>query len=167
MPVNGPKLSRPSTAFAQSLCRRPPGHRLLYEVHGYEIFQLGLFNSDPHAGNAAASVGCTSALRQSSPAPDEQKVFMMPDGKLGLIDYGACSRSQVQALKFRGTRAPPRLSREQRTNVAKMLVVGCLAPRLSLSRCMLAERDKRVFDFSTTRPLLTKTMMQCAQVLVL
>jgi len=21
-------------------------------VHGYEIFQLGLFNSDPHAGNA-------------------------------------------------------------------------------------------------------------------
>lgn len=26
--------------------------RLLYDVHGYEIFQLGLFNSDPHAGNA-------------------------------------------------------------------------------------------------------------------
>lgn len=31
--------------------------RLLYEVHGYEIFQLGLFNSDPHAGNAWTSVG--------------------------------------------------------------------------------------------------------------
>ena len=30
--------------------------RLLYEVHGYEIFQLGLFNSDPHAGNAWTSV---------------------------------------------------------------------------------------------------------------
>lgn len=67
VPVNGPKLSR-----------------LLYAVHGYEIFQLGLFNSDPHAGN----------------------VFMMPDGKLGLIDYGACSR----------------LSKEQRTNIAKLLV---------------------------------------------
>ena len=30
----------------------PAAHfRLLYEVHGYELFQLGLFNSDPHAGN--------------------------------------------------------------------------------------------------------------------
>ena len=29
--------------------------RLLYDVHGYEIFQLGLFNSDPHAGNAGDS----------------------------------------------------------------------------------------------------------------
>lgn len=26
--------------------------RLLYDVHGFEIFHMGLFNSDPHAGNA-------------------------------------------------------------------------------------------------------------------
>lgn len=67
VPLNGPRLAR-----------------LLYEVHGYEIFQLGLFNSDPHAGN----------------------VFMMPDGKLGLIDYGACMR----------------LTEEQRSNIAHLLI---------------------------------------------
>jgi len=66
-PLNGPKLAR-----------------LLFDVHGHEMFQNGLFNSDPHAGN----------------------VFMMSDGKLGLIDYGACMR----------------LSEEQRTNIAKLLV---------------------------------------------
>jgi len=67
LPLNGPKLAR-----------------LLYDVHGHEIFQIGLFNSDPHAGN----------------------VFMMPDGKLGLLDYGACMR----------------LDEEQRTNIARMLI---------------------------------------------
>ena len=67
VPLNGPRLAR-----------------LLYDVHGYEIFQLGLFNSDPHAGN----------------------VFMMPDGKLGLIDYGACMR----------------LTAEQRSSIAHLLI---------------------------------------------
>eukprot|EP00913_Durusdinium_trenchii_P019409 g18247.t1 len=67
VPLNGPRFAR-----------------LLYDVHGYEIFQLGLFNSDPHAGN----------------------VFMMPDGKLGLIDYGACMR----------------LTATQRTCIAKLLI---------------------------------------------
>merc|ERR1711976_810223 len=33
-PLNGPKIAK-----------------LLFEVHGHEIFQNGLFNSDPHAGN--------------------------------------------------------------------------------------------------------------------
>lgn len=58
--------------------------RLLYEVHGHQIFQNGLFNSDPHAGN----------------------VLMMPDGKLGLLDYGAVMR----------------LTERQRTNLAHLLV---------------------------------------------
>lgn len=44
--------------------------RLLYDVHGHEIFQNGLFNSDPHAGN----------------------VLALKDGRLGLIDYGAVMR---------------------------------------------------------------------------
>jgi aarF domain-containing kinase len=67
VPLNGPKLAQ-----------------LLYDVHGHEMFENGLFNSDPHAGN----------------------IFVMNDGKLGLIDYGACLR----------------LSPEQRTNIAKLFV---------------------------------------------
>lgn len=67
VPLNGPRLAR-----------------LLFEVHGHEIFQNGLFNSDPHAGN----------------------VLMLQDGRLGLIDYGAVMR----------------LTSEQRTNIAKLMV---------------------------------------------
>lgn len=58
--------------------------RLLFDVHGHEIFQNGLFNSDPHAGN----------------------VLALPDGRLGLIDYGAVMR----------------LTEEQRTSVARLFV---------------------------------------------
>merc|ERR1712224_628296 len=67
VPLNGPRITR-----------------LLFDVHGHEIFQNGLFNSDPHAGN----------------------IIMMPDGRLGLIDYGAVMR----------------LSVEQRTALARLLV---------------------------------------------
>mmetsp|Transcript_2714 Transcript_2714/g.8250 ORF Transcript_2714/g.8250 Transcript_2714/m.8250 type:complete len:377 (+) Transcript_2714:2-1132(+) len=67
VPLNGPRLAK-----------------LLFEVHGHEIFQNGLFNSDPHAGN----------------------VLMLPDGRLGLIDYGAVMR----------------LTEDQRTHIARMLV---------------------------------------------
>jgi len=66
-PLNGPRLAR-----------------LLYDVHGHQIFHDGLFNSDPHAGN----------------------VLMMPDGRLGLIDYGAVLR----------------LTRAQRTDIARLFV---------------------------------------------
>ena len=144
-PISTPKMTR---------CR------LLYEVHGYEIFQLGLFNSDPHAGNAWISVvdvpqnpgipgvpmvfpmissrlistdyiwlyiniyiskdiqtlgmgdwvrirwllgdpmSCWAVgpLNHGDGAVECEEhllgnqVFMMPDGKLGLIDYGACMR---------------------------------------------------------------------------
>ncbi|KAG8469557.1 hypothetical protein KFE25_006012 [Diacronema lutheri] len=40
--------------------------RLLCEVHAHELFENGVLNGDPHAGN----------------------VLLMPDGRLGLIDYG-------------------------------------------------------------------------------
>lgn len=39
---------------------------ILCKVHGYELFQLGLFNGDPHPGN----------------------ILLLSDGRLGLIDYG-------------------------------------------------------------------------------
>ena len=53
VPLNGPRLAK-----------------LLFDVHGYEIFENGLFNSDPHAGN----------------------VLVMGKGRLGLLDYGAVMR---------------------------------------------------------------------------
>merc|ERR1740138_1240959 len=56
-PLNGPRLARS-----------------LFEVHGHEIFQNGLFNSDPHAGN----------------------VLLLPDGRLGLLDYGAVMRLTIE-----------------------------------------------------------------------
>lgn len=44
----------------------------LLAVHGFEVFKMqpSLFNADPHPGN----------------------ILMMPDGRLGLIDYGQCRR---------------------------------------------------------------------------
>ena len=50
MPLNGPRVVK-----------------LLCDVHAHEVFQDGVFNSDPHAGN----------------------VIAMDDGRLGLIGYGA------------------------------------------------------------------------------
>ena len=41
--------------------------KLLADVHAHQLFRDGLYNSDPHAGN----------------------IIMMPDGRLGLIDFGA------------------------------------------------------------------------------
>jgi len=67
VPLNGPRLTK-----------------LLFDVHGFEIFQKGLFNSDPHAGN----------------------VLKLRNGKLGLVDYGACMR----------------LSMQQRVDVARLFV---------------------------------------------
>lgn len=45
----------------------------LIRVHGHEIFADGAFNGDPHPGN----------------------VLLMPDGRLGLIDYGQVKRMTV------------------------------------------------------------------------
>lgn len=47
--------------------------KLLCEVHAHQVFVDGLYNSDPHAGN----------------------VIVMPDGRLGLIDYGAAARITI------------------------------------------------------------------------
>jgi len=43
---------------------------LLLDAHGYQLFFCPLFNADPHPGN----------------------ILMLPDGKVGLIDFGQCKR---------------------------------------------------------------------------
>src|SRR5690606_12566836 len=48
--------------------------KLLAQVHAHEIFEDGVYNSDPHAGN----------------------VIIMDDGRLGLIDYGAGARMTIE-----------------------------------------------------------------------
>jgi len=48
--------------------------KLLLEVHAHEIFLDGIFNGDPHPGN----------------------ILLMPDGRLGLIDYGQVKRLDLQ-----------------------------------------------------------------------
>lgn len=56
-PVNGPNITK-----------------LLYDVHGHQVFQDGCFNADPHAGN----------------------VMVCDDGRLGLIDYGNAPTLSLQ-----------------------------------------------------------------------
>eukprot|EP01103_Thecamoeba_quadrilineata_P006992 TRINITY_DN1675_c0_g1_i2.p1 TRINITY_DN1675_c0_g1~~TRINITY_DN1675_c0_g1_i2.p1 ORF type:complete len:507 (-),score=90.32 TRINITY_DN1675_c0_g1_i2:276-1736(-) len=56
----------------------------LFEVHGHQIFNDGLFNGDPHHGN----------------------ILLLPDGKIGLIDYG-----QVKSL-----------SRKEKRSLARFIV---------------------------------------------
>mmetsp|Transcript_9192 Transcript_9192/g.27672 ORF Transcript_9192/g.27672 Transcript_9192/m.27672 type:complete len:530 (-) Transcript_9192:75-1664(-) len=48
---------------------------LLVEVHGYQLFECGSFNADPHPGN----------------------VLLCPDGRLGLIDYGQVKHLSLEA----------------------------------------------------------------------
>lgn len=51
----------------------------LYDVHGHQIFVLGLFNGDPHPGNIL--------VIDREDDEDEKK-----QQRLGLIDYGQCKR---------------------------------------------------------------------------
>jgi len=49
----------------------------LIDVHAYEIFVTGVFNGDPHPGN----------------------IMLMPDGRLGLIDYGQVKRINLDTQR--------------------------------------------------------------------
>jgi len=51
--------------------------RTMLDVHAYEIFECGTFNGDPHPGN----------------------ILLMPDGRLGLIDYGQTVRIDEYARR--------------------------------------------------------------------
>jgi len=48
--------------------------QLVLDVHGYQLFFCPIFNADPHPGN----------------------ILMMPDGRIGLIDFGQCRRLTVE-----------------------------------------------------------------------
>ena len=63
--------------------------RELLEVHGFEVFNCELFNGDPHAGN----------------------ILLLPDGRLGLIDYG---QSRPELLT--NTSSSPKMTRRYREN---------------------------------------------------
>eukprot|EP01083_Nonionella_stella_P095031 266718_1 len=65
---------------------------LLVDVHGYELFVNGAFNGDPHAGN----------------------ILLMPDGRLGLIDYGQVKHLD-QKYRIRFARLILELAREHDT----------------------------------------------------
>jgi aarF domain-containing kinase len=60
----------------------------LFDVHGHQIFNLGLFNSDPHPGNILVV----------------EEEDATPSTKLGLIDYGQCKeltpREQVLVARL-------------------------------------------------------------------
>ena len=52
----------------------------LFDVHGHQVFNLGLFNADPHPGNILVIEAEDGA----------------PSTRLGLIDYGQCKRLTVE-----------------------------------------------------------------------
>ena len=80
---------------------------LALSVHAHEIFVDGAFNGDPHPGN----------------------ILMMPDGRLGLIDYGQVKKIPVEsrivyaqliiAINNGDATETLRISREEMGNVAK------------------------------------------------
>lgn len=80
----------------------------LLRVHGHEIFLDGAFNSDPHPGN----------------------ILLMPDGRLGLIDYGQVKNMAVEdriryaklilALNRNDKREVVRLAKESGFRTLKM-----------------------------------------------
>lgn len=80
----------------------------LLRVHAHEIFQDGAFNGDPHPGN----------------------ILLMPDGRLGLVDYG-----QVK-----------RLGLEERIVYAKLMIAINRGERKEVVRLMTDE-----VGFRTTR----------------
>lgn len=98
-------------------------HALL-DVYGHQVFGLGLFNADPHPGN----------------------VLVMPDGRLGLIDYGQCKR----------------LDASSRARIARLVVaVADRAPDAHVADTfrdlgIRTERDDDAFIASLARMLLSR-----------
>lgn len=83
----------------------PTNHRALFEtvarVHGFQVMSLGQFNGDAHAGN----------------------IFLLDDGKIGLLDFGATRK----------------LSGEERLNLASNIELLC-EPVIDVHK--VAERTK-------------------------
>ena len=74
----------------------------LFDVHGHQIFNLGLFNADPHPGNILIIEEDEDDRTQHQsqqgkiklPASSPHKIY--PNAQLGLIDYGQCKRLTPQ-----------------------------------------------------------------------
>eukprot|EP00808_Paulinella_micropora_P022499 g53492.t1 len=71
---------------------------LLLHVHAYEIFQMGAFNGDPHPGN----------------------ILLMPDGRLGLIDYGQVKHFSLKD-RVRYAKLTIALAEDKKDEVARLL----------------------------------------------
>mmetsp|Transcript_35709 Transcript_35709/g.68949 ORF Transcript_35709/g.68949 Transcript_35709/m.68949 type:complete len:294 (+) Transcript_35709:1-882(+) len=78
--------------------------RLVVRVHGYQMFFCPLFNADPHPGN----------------------ILLLPDGRIGLIDFGFCTR----------------LDDAEKRLLAKLFVVLAESPSYGVS----AEADRQVME---------------------
>mmetsp|Transcript_11672 Transcript_11672/g.27075 ORF Transcript_11672/g.27075 Transcript_11672/m.27075 type:complete len:708 (+) Transcript_11672:63-2186(+) len=66
----------------------------LFDVHGYQIFQQGLFNADAHPGNIL--------IIQNDKEKSDSKEYgrwKKKRPKLGLIDYGQCKRLNIEERK--------------------------------------------------------------------
>jgi aarF domain-containing kinase len=74
----------------------------LFDVHGYQIFNQGLFNADCHPGN----IILVTPQQQEEGTKRRTTSYDTSRLKLGLIDYGQCKR----------------LDPEERKRVARLLV---------------------------------------------
>lgn len=95
----------------------------LLRVHGHEIFVDGAFNGDPHPGN----------------------ILLMPDGRLGLVDYG-----QVK-----------RLGLEERIIYAKLIVAINRDDREEVVRLMTDEVGFRTKNMDPNIIYLTAAFFNC------
>merc|ERR1712224_446342 len=63
----------------------------LFDVHGYQIFNQGLFNADAHPGNILL-IQNDDKNRNS----EDSRRWKRSRPKLGLIDYGQCKRLDIE-----------------------------------------------------------------------
>jgi len=77
---------------------------VVVRVHGYQIFFCPLFNADPHPGN----------------------ILLLPDGRVGLIDFGFCVR----------------LDPAEKRLLAKLFILLAESPSYGVS----AEADQQIME---------------------
>lgn len=63
----------------------------LFDVHGYQIFNQGLFNADAHPGNILV-IQNNDEYRNS----EDNRRWRKSRPRLGLIDYGQCKRLDIE-----------------------------------------------------------------------
>mmetsp|Transcript_27019 Transcript_27019/g.76299 ORF Transcript_27019/g.76299 Transcript_27019/m.76299 type:complete len:655 (+) Transcript_27019:202-2166(+) len=91
---------RSAAAQADRLGQIEAWCRALFDVHGHQIFQLGLFNADPHPGNIVLTSVEHEGRRQGGSRGRSGKL------NVGLIDYGQCKE----------------LTREEQCKVARLIL---------------------------------------------